>query len=75
MPGIFAGVILAQERDNGLFKLKRALPLPPGANVIAKVLMPMGIAAIGVTLVAIAALARRQDHDLGAAGARSSGPR
>jgi len=57
MPGIFAGVILAQERDNGLFKLKRALPLPPGANVIAKVLMPMGIAAVGVTLVAIAALA------------------
>ena len=57
MPGIFAGVILAQERDNGLFKLKRALPLPPGANVVAKVLMPMGIAAIGVTLVAIAALA------------------
>ena len=32
MPGIFSGVILAQERDNGLFKLKRALPLPPGAN-------------------------------------------
>jgi ABC-2 type transport system permease protein len=57
MPGIFSGVILAQERDSGLFKLKRALPLPPGANVIAKVLMSMGIAAIGVTLVAIAALA------------------
>lgn len=57
MPGIFAGVILAQERDNGLFKLKRALPLPPGANVIAKLLMPMGIAAMGVTLVAVAALA------------------
>jgi len=57
MPGIFCCVGLAQERDNGLFKLKRALPLPPGANVIAKVLMSMGTAAIGVTLVAIAALA------------------
>jgi len=57
MPGIFSGVMLAQERDNGLFKLKRALPLPPGANLIAKVLMSMGVAAIGVTLVAIAALA------------------
>ena len=60
MPGIFAGVILAHERDDGLFKLKRALPLPPGANVIAKVLMSMGIAAIGVTLVAIAALVAGQ---------------
>jgi ABC-2 type transport system permease protein len=57
MPGIFSGVLLAQERDNGLFKLKRALPLPPGANLIAKVLMSMGIAALGVSLVVIAGLA------------------
>jgi ABC-2 type transport system permease protein len=57
MAGIFSGVLLAQERDSGLFKLKRALPLPPGANVIAKVLMSMGLAACGVTLVVVAALA------------------
>lgn len=36
---------------------RRALPLPPGANLIAKVLMSMGISAIGLTLVVIAALA------------------
>lgn len=57
MPGIFSGVILAQERDGGLHKLKRALPLPPGATIVAKVLMAIGIAAIAVTLVVVAALA------------------
>lgn len=57
MPGIFSGVILATEREGNLLKLKRALPLPPGATIVAKVLMAMGIAAIAVTLVAIAALA------------------
>lgn len=57
MPGIFCGVILAQERDGNLQQLKRALPLPPGATIIAKVLMAMGIAAIAVTLVVAVALA------------------
>jgi ABC-2 type transport system permease protein len=57
MPGIFCGCILATERDGNLVKLKRALPLPPGAIVVAKLLMSMGVAAIAVTLVAIAALA------------------
>ena len=56
MPGIFSGVIVAQERESNVLKLKRALPLPPGATVIAKVLMAMGVAAIAVSLVAIAAL-------------------
>lgn len=56
MPGIFSGCILAVDRDGNLMKLKRALPAPPGATIIAKVLMSMGIAAIAVTLVAIAAL-------------------
>lgn len=56
MPGIFSGVILAQERDGNLHKLKRAMPLPPGATIVAKVLMAMVIAAIAVTLVVIAAL-------------------
>ncbi len=57
MPGLFSGVILAQEREGGLLKLKRALPLPPGASIVAKVLMAMGIAALALTLVVIAALA------------------
>ena len=57
MPGIFSGVILAQEREGNLLKLKRALPLPPGATIIAKVLMAMGIAALAVTLVVAVALA------------------
>lgn len=56
MPGIFCGVILATEREGNLLKLKRALPLPPGATIVAKVLMAMGIAAIAVTLLTIVAL-------------------
>lgn len=56
MPGIFSGVILATERDGNLLKLKRAQPLPPGATIVAKVLMSMGVAAIAVTLVAVTAL-------------------
>ena len=56
MPGIFSGVILATEREGNLLKLKRALPLPPGATIVAKMIMSMGIAAIAVTIVAIAAL-------------------
>ena len=56
MPGIFGGLMVANDRDGNLLKLKRALPLPPGATVVAKVLMSMGVAAIAVTLVVIAAL-------------------
>jgi len=56
MPGIFGGVILAQEREGGLLKLKRAMPLPPGASIVAKMLMGMGIAALSVGLVVAAAL-------------------
>jgi ABC-2 type transport system permease protein len=56
MPGIFSGVILATEREGNLLKLKRAQPLPPGATIVAKVLMSMGVGAIAVTLVVVAAL-------------------
>lgn len=56
MPGLFSGVILAQEREGNLLRLKRALPQPPGASIVAKVLMAMAIAGVSVTLVAIAAL-------------------
>lgn len=57
MPGIFSGVVVATEREGRLLELKRALPLPPGAAIVAKVAMSIGIAAIAVTLVAGAALA------------------
>lgn len=57
MPGIFSGTLLAQERDAALLRLKRALPMPPGAYLIAKTAMSMGLAAIAVALVVIAALA------------------
>lgn len=56
MPGIFTGVILATEREGNLLQLKRALPLPPGATIVAKVVMAMGVAAVAITLVAGAAL-------------------
>ena len=51
MPGIFSGVILATEREANLLTLKRALPLPPGATIVAKVVMSTVVAAIAVTLV------------------------
>lgn len=57
MPALFSSAILAAERDGNLLKLKRALPLPPGATIVAKVAMSMAIAAMAVALVAIAALA------------------
>ena len=57
MPGIFSGVILATEREGGLLALKRALPLPPGAVIVAKVAMAVGISALAAALVAAAALA------------------
>lgn len=56
MPGLFSGILLAQERDGRLLDLKRAMPLPPGAVVGAKVAMSLAIAALAVTLVVAAAL-------------------
>ncbi|MFN0098381.1 MAG: ABC transporter permease [Gemmatimonadaceae bacterium] len=56
MPGIFSGVILATDREGNVLKLKRALPLPPGATIVAKVLMSMVVAAVALTLVVAAAL-------------------
>jgi ABC-2 type transport system permease protein len=44
------------ERDAGLLKLKRALPLPPGAYVLAKMMMAMLFAALTFTALLIAAL-------------------
>lgn len=56
MPGIFSCTIFATERQGQLLKLKRALPLPPAAIIMAKVAMVLVIAAIAITLVAMAAL-------------------
>lgn len=56
MPGIFGGSMIALERENGLLKLKRALPMPAGAHLFAKVAMSMLVAAGAVGLTAGVAL-------------------
>ena len=55
-PGLFGfGVSLALERDSGLLTLKRALPMPPGAYLLGKMLMAMVVAAVvGVLLLLLA---------------------
>ena len=57
-PGLFGfGVSLALERDGGLLQLKRAMPMPPGAYLLGKLLMAvLVVAAVGVWLVAMALL-------------------
>lgn len=51
-PGLFGfGVSLAAERDNGLLTLKRALPMPPGAYLLGKMLMAMLAAGVVVVLL------------------------
>ncbi len=46
-PGMFGfGVIVATEREQGLLRLKRALPMPMGAYLLAKMLMAMLFAGI-----------------------------
>ena len=46
-PGLFGfGVSLALERDNGLLALKRALPMPAGAYLLAKMVMATLVAAV-----------------------------
>jgi ABC-2 type transport system permease protein len=55
-PGLFGfGVSLALERENGLLTLKRALPMPPGAYLLGKMLMAMAAAAVVVTLLLVMA--------------------
>jgi ABC-2 type transport system permease protein len=51
-PGLFGfGVSLALERDGGLLTYKRALPMPPGAYLLGKMLMAMLAAATVVVLL------------------------
>ncbi len=53
-PGLFGfGIGIAVERDRGLMQLKRALPAPPGATLLAKMAMSMlFVAVIMVTMFA-----------------------
>jgi ABC-2 type transport system permease protein len=45
--GLFAlGITLANDRERGLLELKRALPMPPGTYLLAKLAMAMLFAAI-----------------------------
>jgi ABC-2 type transport system permease protein len=51
-PGLFGfGVSLAMERDGGLLTYKRALPMPPGAYLLGKMLMAMMAAAVEILLL------------------------
>ncbi len=58
-PGMFGfGMAVAVEREQGLLRLKRALPMPPAAYLLAKMLMAVLFSvAVMVTLVAAAPLA------------------
>ena len=57
-PAMFGfGLALALEREQGVFKLKRALPMPPPAYLFAKVLMAMFFTVLGAVSIAVAALA------------------
>jgi ABC-2 type transport system permease protein len=60
-PGLFAlGVTLATDRERGLLELKRALPMPRGVYLAAKLAMSMVFAAIvALLLMTIAASAAR----------------
>lgn len=56
-PGLFGfGVSLALERDGGLLTLKRALPMPPGAYLLGKMLMAMAAAAVVLLMLLAMAL-------------------
>ncbi len=57
-PGMFGfGITVALEREQGLLNLKRALPMPSGASLVAKMLMSMlFVAIIMATMVAAAPL-------------------
>jgi ABC-2 type transport system permease protein len=51
-PGLFGfGVSLALERDGGLLTFKRALPMPPGAYLLGKMLMAMAAAGVVILLL------------------------
>ena len=54
--GLFGfGVTIAVDREKGLLRLKRALPVPPGAMLLAKMVMAMLFAAIISLVLAVIA--------------------
>ncbi len=56
-PGMFGfGITLAMEREQGLLALKRALPMPTGASLIAKMVMAMLFGVIVTATMITAAL-------------------
>jgi ABC-2 type transport system permease protein len=56
-PAMFGfGVFVATEREQGLLKLKRALPAPPGAYLLAKMLMALLFSVLVMITMTIAAL-------------------
>lgn len=56
-PALFGvGCPLAVERDQGLLRLKRAMPVPAGAYLLAKVLMAMAFAAVAASSIALIGL-------------------
>lgn len=56
-PGLFGfGVALALDRERGFLALKRALPMPPGAMLLAKIAMAMLFAAIIALILILIAM-------------------
>jgi ABC-2 type transport system permease protein len=56
-PAMFGfGVMVANEREQGLLKLKRALPMPPAASLLAKMFMAVIFAALVMTSLVIAGI-------------------
>ncbi len=57
-PGLFGfGLSLALQRDNGLLTLKRAMPMPPAAYLLGKMVMAMLMAALIAGLLQTLAIA------------------
>jgi ABC-2 type transport system permease protein len=57
-PALFGvGSTIAPERDAGLMKLKRALPVPTGSYLLAKMLMAMFFAGLALSLLIVVAKA------------------
>ncbi|MGC4050022.1 MAG: ABC transporter permease [Paludibaculum sp.] len=55
-PGLFGfGISVAMEREQGLLKLKRALPMPPAASLLSKLLMSMVFVLIVMATMSVAA--------------------
>ena len=64
-PALFAfGMAVAVDRDFGLLRLKRALPMPPMAYLLGKMGMSMLFSALVMLMMAVAALVKGLDIPL-----------